>query len=113
MDSIRNLYNIGHGPSSSHTIGPERICKDILKHYSGDFFQVTLFGSLNLTGKGHLTDKIIQEVLGNVDIIFSNDLGYEHPNTMDIVIYKNTIIERVKIEDIVRHSEKSEITEMK
>jgi len=92
MDSIKYLYNIGHGPSSSHTIGPERICHEILKNYSGDHYQVILYGSLNLTGKGHLTDKIIQEILGNVDIVFSNDLGYEHPNTMDIIIYKNNEI---------------------
>lgn len=89
MDSIRNLYKIGHGPSSSHTIGPENICREILKKYQGDYFQVTLYGSLSLTGRGHLTDKIIKEVLGNVDIIFSDEQTIEHPNTMDIVIFQN------------------------
>lgn len=92
MDSIRNLYNIGHGPSSSHTIGPERICQEILKNYQGDAYQVTLYGSLSLTGKGHLTDKIIRDVLGNVEIIFSDDTKIEHPNTMDIVIFNNNEI---------------------
>jgi len=92
MDSIRNLYNIGHGPSSSHTIGPERICREILKIYAGDFYEVTLYGSLSLTGKGHLTDKIITEILGNVSIIFSHDFSIEHPNTLDIVIYKDQSI---------------------
>lgn len=92
MDSIRNLYNIGHGPSSSHAIGPERICKEILKNYDGDYFKVILYGSLSLTGVGHLTDKIIKTVLGNVDIEFSTDPHYEHPNTMDIFIYKNQVL---------------------
>ena len=89
MKSIKSLYNIGHGPSSSHTIGPERICLDVLKHYDGDYYKVILYGSLSFTGKGHLTDSIIKEVLKNVDIEFSNDLHIEHPNIMDIIVYRN------------------------
>ncbi len=89
MKSIKSLYNIGHGPSSSHTIGPERICYDVLRNYKGDFYKVILYGSLSFTGKGHLTDEIIKKVLINVEIEFSTQLGLEHPNTMDIIIYKN------------------------
>lgn len=89
MESLRELYKIGRGPSSSHTMGPEKVCKEILKNYDGDFYEVTLYGSLSFTGLGHLTDKIIRETLGNAKVIFSKELKLEHPNTMDIVIYKD------------------------
>jgi len=89
MESLRELYKVGRGPSSSHTMGPERICQEILKNYSGDFYEVTLYGSLSFTGLGHLTDKIIKETLLNAEVFFSKELKLEHPNTMDIVIYKN------------------------
>ncbi|QWC00289.1 L-serine ammonia-lyase [Mycoplasmatota bacterium] len=89
MKSIKSLYNIGHGPSSSHTIGPERVCYDILKRYQGDHYKVILYGSLSLTGKGHLTDQIIKKILGNVEIEFSKDFNIEHPNTMDVYIFKS------------------------
>ena len=92
MESLRELYKVGRGPSSSHTMGPEKICQEILKNYSGDFYEVTLFGSLSFTGLGHLTDKIIKETLGNAEVIFSKELRLEHPNTMDIVIYKDNEI---------------------
>ena len=60
MKSLRELYVIGSGPSSSHTIGPEMASKYMLDKYpSSTLFDVTLYGSLALTGKGHLTDYII------------------------------------------------------
>ena len=92
MESLRELYKVGRGPSSSHTMGPERICKEILNNYDGDSYQVTLYGSLSFTGLGHLTDKIIKETLPNTEVIFSKELKLEHPNTMDVVIYKNNEI---------------------
>jgi len=92
MESLRELYKVGRGPSSSHTMGPERICKEVLKNYDGDSYQVTLYGSLSFTGLGHLTDKIIKETLPNTEVIFSKELKLEHPNTMDVVIYKNNEI---------------------
>lgn len=89
MESLRELYKIGRGPSSSHTMGPEKICKRVMKDYEGDFYKVTLYGSLSFTGLGHLTDQIIRETLKNAEVIFSKELKLEHPNTMDIEIYKN------------------------
>jgi L-serine dehydratase len=89
MESIRELYKVGKGPSSSHTMGPERVCREILKKYQGDSFKVTLYGSLAFTGKGHLTDKIIKEILPNSEVEFSYSQKVEHPNTMDVYIYKN------------------------
>lgn len=92
MESLRELYKVGRGPSSSHTMGPERICKEVLNNYDGDSYQVTLYGSLSFTGLGHLTDKIIKETLPNTEVNFSKELKLEHPNTMDVVIYKNNEI---------------------
>ena len=59
MESLRELYKIGPGPSSSHTIGPRIACLRFKEAYAqADEFVVDLFGSLSLTGKGHYTDKI-------------------------------------------------------
>ncbi len=64
MKSLRELYRIGKGPSSSHTMGPQRAAKLFLgKHRDASAFEVTLYGSLAATGKGHMTDVAIIEVL--------------------------------------------------
>lgn len=89
MKSLKSLYKIGHGPSSSHTIGPERIAKDMKNLHPADSYKVILYGSLSLTGRGHLTDKAIERVLNPVEIIFSNDWVMEHPNTLDIIAFKD------------------------
>ena len=93
MQSLRELYKIGRGPSSSHTMGPERAIRTILEKYpEADFYRITLFGSLALTGQGHGTDRIIEETLSPIkcEIVFdkSSPCDY-HPNTMDIEIYKD------------------------
>ena len=93
MKSIRDLYKIGKGPSSSHTMGPERAAKLFLKRYpDAERYEVTLYGSLALTGVGHGTDRVLSEVLSPTptEIIFSDkdpdDL--KHPNTLDFAAYK-------------------------
>ena len=65
MITLRELYRIGYGPSSSHTMGP-RHAATIFKerHPEASRFHVTLYGSLAATGKGHLTDRAILNVLG-------------------------------------------------
>lgn len=64
MKSIKELYRIGNGPSSSHTMGPKKAATLFAgKHLTADRFVVTLYGSLAATGKGHLTDKAVLEVL--------------------------------------------------
>ena len=92
MESIRSLYKIGRGPSSSHTMGPEKACNIMKERYpSSDRFEVTLYGSLALTGEGHGTDRIVRETLAPifVDITFDKETPTPiHPNTMDIVAYK-------------------------
>ena len=57
MKSLRELYRIGQGPSSSHTMGPRRAAEQYAeRHPEARQFRVTLYGSLAATGKGHLTD---------------------------------------------------------
>jgi len=65
MESLRELYKIGRGPSSSHTMGPFKAARQFKKLYPhADAFKVKLMGSLALTGKGHMTDTVIAEALG-------------------------------------------------
>ena len=64
MKSIKEIYRIGNGPSSSHTMGPKRAAQLFLdKHHDAGKFVATLYGSLAATGKGHLTDAAILDVL--------------------------------------------------
>ena len=67
MKSLRELYRIGKGPSSSHTMGPQKAAQLYLRtHPVAKAFHVTLYGSLAATGKGHMTDVAIREVLESV-----------------------------------------------
>ena len=56
MESLRELYRIGAGPSSSHTMGPQRAALLFKARHPADSYRVTLYGSLGATGRGHLTD---------------------------------------------------------
>lgn len=89
MESIRQIYRIGQGPSSSHTMGPRRAASIFLEKISGKRvtkFVITLYGSLAATGKGHLTDKAILEGLGEgvpTEIIWKpKEFLPFHPNGM-------------------------------
>ena len=63
MKSIREIYKIGKGPSSSHTMGPERAAKLFKeKNPQADAFKVILYGSLSKTGVGHGTDRVLLDV---------------------------------------------------
>ena len=92
MESIKELYKIRRGPSSSHTIGPERAAKIMMERYpTADFFEVELLGSLAFTGKGHRTDFVLQKTF-NVDckVVFNTELKeLMHPNTFIIRAYKD------------------------
>lgn len=82
MQSIKTLYKIGVGPSSSHTMGPAEAAKIVLKrHPDADVFWVTLFNSLALTGEGHLTDLSIERILKGKRVEFKREVNPEyHPN---------------------------------
>ena len=95
MESLTQLYRIGRGPSSSHTIGPERACIYFKEKNSGaDRFVVTLYGSLAKTGEGHGTDVVIKKTLqpAECEIIMDMDTPeaeLPHPNTMKLAAYKD------------------------
>lgn len=91
MDSIKYIYKIGHGPSSSHTMGPQKAATTFKeKNPNADCYKVTLYGSLAATGKGHLTDFAIEKSLAPTltEIIWKADefLPF-HPNAMKFEAY--------------------------
>ena len=90
MQSLHELYRIGVGPSSSHSMGPEAAAKKLLCLYPDAEFKITLCGSLALTGKGHGTDTVLNRVLGDkVTVIFDTDTtDLPHPNTMFVSVYQ-------------------------
>lgn len=91
MKSIRELYRIGVGPSSSHTMGPKRAAEKFLQQYThADRYVVHLYESLAATGKGHLTDKAVLEVLGeeHTTIRWHPEKSLpKHPNAMTFEAY--------------------------
>lgn len=103
MESLRQLYKIGVGPSSSHTYGPKLAAKAVKERYKeATRFEVTLYGSLALTGKGHLTDYIIEKELAPLPCTFhfvSEALPY-HPNGMCFAVYKGD----EKLDEITAYS---------
>ena len=94
MKSLRELYRIGKGPSSSHTMGPQKAATIFAGRNGGAAsFVVTLYGSLAATGKGHLTDKAIEEVLAPLaptTIVWKPETTLEyHPNGMTFRAFGN------------------------
>ena len=87
MESIKKIYRIGYGPSSSHTMAPRRAAQIFLENNAdAASFRVTLYGSLAATGRGHLTDVAILDVLSPVAPTHIEWLPKvvlpEHPNGM-------------------------------
>ena len=87
MESIKSIFRIGAGPSSSHTMGPQKAAIVFgEKHPHAKSFEVTLYGSLAATGKGHMTDVAITDVLSKiapVEIVWKADETLPfHPNGM-------------------------------
>ena len=103
MKSLRDLYKIGKGPSSSHTIGPERAALKFLERApEADRFTVILYGSLSKTGVGPGTDRVLKETLGEnrTEIVFNSEdpADLPHPNTMDFIAYQGeTEIQRMRV----------------
>ena len=85
MRSVKEIYKIGYGPSSSHTIGPTAAAQYFMRVYpDAERYVVTLFGSLAYTGKGHGTDKTLKKVLGEdkTEVVFDKITQKGHPNAM-------------------------------
>ena len=93
MESLKELYRIGTGPSSSHTMGPERAAHRFKEKYpQADRFLVTLYGSLAKTGKGHLTDDILVKTFAPLPVEIRFDLSDKplpHPNTLELTAIEN------------------------
>ena len=94
MKTLKELFKIGKGPSSSHTMGPQKAAKIFLENNRGaSSFEVTLYGSLAATGKGHMTDIAIIEVLepvAPIRIIWKPDVFLPfHPNGMKFRSFTN------------------------
>jgi len=90
MESITKMFKIGNGPSSSHTMGPKSAAEIFAeKNPNADSFKVYLYGSLALTGKGHMTDYIILKTLPKpTEIIWKDDENLPlHPNGMIFEAY--------------------------
>ena len=94
MKSIREIYKIGKGPSSSHTMGPARAAQ-IFKseHPEAERYRVVLYGSLSKTGVGHGTDRVLREVFAptEAEIVFAREdpADMKHPNTLDFFAVEN------------------------
>ena len=91
MKSIRSIYKIGHGPSSSHTVGPYNAALRFgRRHPEADRFVVTLYGSLAFTGAGHGTGKAIVSGLPGAEIIVDPEKkDLPHPNTMRFTAFRD------------------------
>ncbi|CCV66265.1 Serine dehydratase, single chain form [Paracholeplasma brassicae] len=103
MQSIKHLFKVGHGPSSSHTMGPAFAAQDILDKYKQmTHVEVTLLNSLALTGKGHLTDYIIKQTLYPVPVTFLFHIDVsKHPNTMVFKVFKDDdLLDEIEVKSV-------------
>lgn len=90
MKSLKELFRVGPGPSSSHTLGPQRAAKMFQASYPQAVRYVAdLYGSLSLTGKGHMTDAIIISTFAPTpcEVHFKSGEELKHPNTMKLFAY--------------------------
>ena len=90
MKTIKSVYKIGNGPSSSHTVGPYHAAQIFgARHPEADRFRVTLYGSLAFTGEGHGTGKAIVSGLPGAEVVFNREeTDLPHPNTMRFEAFK-------------------------
>ncbi len=95
MESLKELYRIGRGPSSSHTMGPSHAAALFREEFPlADSFQATLYGSLAKTGRGHLTDVAVKDAFAPFPaaVIFNTEVTeLKHPNTMDLEAFQNGV----------------------
>ena len=96
MRSIRDIYKIGKGPSSSHTMGPERAARIFKEeHPEAEAYRVVLYASLAKTGVGHGTDRVLRQVLEPTptEIVFAQEdpEDLKHPNTLDFYAVENGV----------------------
>lgn len=104
MESLRALYRIGVGPSSSHTMGPQKAAEIISERYpDAESITVTLYGSLAKTGVGHRTDYIIKKTLSPIknSIAFDEETtDIPHPNTMKFSVNVHGTVKEITVVSI-------------
>lgn len=93
MESLKFLFKIGKGPSSSHTMGPQKAAKIFKERYpDADEYKAILYGSLSDTGRGHKTDEAIIEAFApkKTEVVFTKPpyRDIPHVNTMDLIAIK-------------------------
>ncbi len=92
MESLRELYRIGRGPSSSHTMGPSFAAERFRAAFpQADSFEAVLYGSLAKTGRGHLTDVAVQEAFAPLpaSVLFNTqETALKHPNTLELEAFR-------------------------
>ncbi|KAG9391232.1 Serine dehydratase alpha chain [Carpediemonas membranifera] len=101
LQSLKELYKVGYGPSSSHTLGPRAAAEDIKRRFmtqAGQDYSVTatLYGSLAATGKGHFTDQAIIEVFAPCPVKIcwnttDKEITKPHPNAVKFQVQKRTL----------------------
>ncbi|PVX50799.1 L-serine ammonia-lyase [Balneicella halophila] len=93
METIKEIYKIGQGPSSSHTMGPRKAAEQFLARHPNDpKYRITLFGSLAATGKGHLTGEAIEEAFAdkNMELVWEpTKFLAKHPNALTFESFDN------------------------
>lgn len=104
MQSLKYLYRIGKGPSSSHTMGPLAAAKRfIAENPEAEKYKVILYGSLAKTGRGHMTDKVLNEAFSGkkFEVIFDDETLCDfHPNTMDFTAINGECVSRKRFYSI-------------
>ena len=94
MKTIKSVYKIGNGPSSSHTVGPFHAAQIFGKRYpEADHFRVTLYGSLAFTGEGHGTGKAVVSGLPGAEVVYDRkETDLPHPNTMLFEAFRDSAL---------------------
>lgn len=96
MESIKEIFKIGYGPSSSHTMGPRKAAKTFLaKIPEAEEYVVTLYGSLAATGKGHLTGMTIKDIFAgkNIRIVWEPTIYLpRHPNALKFEAFNKGLL---------------------
>lgn len=105
MKSIKSIFKIGNGPSSSHTVGPYNAALVFRKRYpDADEYKVVLYGSLAMTGDGHGTANAIRAAIPDAEISYdvqTDIASLPHPNTMDFAALKSgAVTGRVRVMSI-------------
>lgn len=92
MKTIKEIFRIGLGPSSSHTMGPRKAAEIFIqRNPDAAKYEVTLYGSLAATGRGHMTDVAISDAIPGIKIIWEAKTFLPfHPNGMTFKAFDET-----------------------